>query len=57
MINSVSRVSAVAQQAAASEQAAKPPAKPKETPQPDTVVLSQQATQAVGDVDHDGDSR
>ena len=61
MINSVSRVSAVAQQAAASEQAAKPPAKPpakpKETPQPDTVVLSQQATQAAGDVDHDGDSR
>jgi hypothetical protein len=57
MINSVSRVSAVAQQAAASEQAAKPRAKPKETPQPDTVVLSQQATQAAGDVDHDGDSR
>jgi hypothetical protein len=57
MINSVSRSNAVAQQYAPSQQAAKPPAKPKETPQPDTVVLSQQATQAAGDVDHDGDSR
>ena len=57
MSNSVSRTSAVAQQYAPSQQAAKPPAKPKETQQPDTVVLSKQATQAAGDVDHDGDSR
>jgi hypothetical protein len=56
MVNSVSRVSAVAQQDAASQQAAKPPAKPKDTQQPDTVVLSQQATQAAHDIDHDGDS-
>jgi hypothetical protein len=57
MVNSVSRVSAVAQKDAASLQVAKPPAKPKETQQPDTVVLSKQATQAAGDVDHDGDTR
>ena len=57
MINSVSRIGAVAQQDAPSQQATKPPAKPKETPQSDTVVLSKQATQASGDVDHDGDSR
>jgi hypothetical protein len=57
MINSVSRSNAVAQQYAPSQQAAKPPAKPKETQQPDTVVLSKQATQAAHDIDHDGDSR
>jgi hypothetical protein len=57
MINSVSSSSAVAQRYAQSQQAAKPHAKPKETPQSDTVVLSKQATQASGDVDHDGDSR
>jgi hypothetical protein len=57
MINSVSRSSAAVQQYAPSQQAAKPPVKPKETQQADTVVLSQQATQAAHDVDHDGDSR
>ena len=56
MINSVSSSPAVAQQYAQSQQAAKPPAKPKETQPPDSVILSKQATQAAGDVDHDGDS-
>jgi len=56
MINSISRIGPVAQPDA-SQQAAKPPAKPKETQRPDSVVLSKQATQAAGDVDHDGDSR
>ena len=57
MINSVSSSSAVAQQYAQNQQAAKPHAKPKETQHSDTVVLSKQATQAAGDLDHDGDSR
>ena len=57
MIHSISRIGPVAQPDAASQQAAKPPAKPKETQRPDSVVLSKQATQAAGDVDHDGDSR
>jgi hypothetical protein len=57
MINSVSRIGAVAQQDAASQQAANSPAKPKETQRPDSVVLIKHATQAAGDVDHDGDSR
>ena len=57
MINSVSRSNAVALQYATSQQAAKPPAKPKDTQRPDTVVLSKEATQAARDVDHDGDSR
>jgi hypothetical protein len=56
MISSVSSSNAVAQQYAPSQQAAKQAAKPKETQPPDTVVLSKQATQASGDVDHDGDS-
>lgn len=55
MISSVSSSHAIAQQYAQSQQTAKPPAKPKETQQPDTVTLSKQATQAAGDVDHDGD--
>ena len=57
MINSISRIGPIAQPDAAIQQAAKPPAKPKETQRPDSVVLSKQATQAAGDVDHDGDSR
>jgi hypothetical protein len=57
MINSISRIGAIAQQDAPSQQATKAPAKPKETQRPDSVVLSKQATQAAGDVDHDGDSR
>jgi hypothetical protein len=57
MINSVSRIGAVAQQDAGSQQAANSPAKPKETQRPDSVVLIKHATQAAGDVDHDGDSR
>ncbi len=55
MINSVNNSAAAAQQHVQSQQAAKPPVKPKETQQPDTVKLSKQATHA-GDVDHDGDS-
>ena len=55
MINSVSSSNAIAQQYAQNQQAAKAPAKPKETQHPDTVTLSKQATQAAGDVDHDGD--
>jgi len=57
MINRVSSSSPVAQQHVQNQQPAKPPNKPKENQKPDTVVLSKQATQAVGDVDHDGDSR
>jgi hypothetical protein len=56
MVNSVSSSSAVAQHYVQNQQAPKAPAKPKETQQPDTVHLSQKATQAAGDVDHDGDS-
>jgi len=56
MVNSVSGSAAVSQQYLQNQQAAKAPAKPKETQQPDTVTLSKQATQAAGDVDHDGDS-
>jgi len=56
MVNSVSSSSAVAQQYVHHQHAAKPPAKPKETQQQDTVELSHQATQALSDVDHDGDS-
>ena len=56
MINRVSSGAAAAQQYVQNQQAAKPPAKPKETQKPDTVHLSKQATKA-SDVDHDGDSR
>jgi hypothetical protein len=56
MINSVSGSAAVSQQYLQNQQAAKPPAKSKETDKPDTVELSKQGTQAAGDVDHDGDS-
>jgi hypothetical protein len=56
MISSVSSSNAVAQQYVQNQQVPKPPAKPKETQQPDTVTLSAKATQAAGDVDHDGDS-
>jgi hypothetical protein len=55
MISSVSSSQAVSQYVQ-NQQPAKPPAKAKETQQPDTVVLSAKATQAAGDVDHDGDS-
>jgi len=55
MVNSVSSSAAVSQQYIQNQQAAKPPAKPTKTQQPDTVKLSKQATKA-GDVDHDGDS-
>jgi hypothetical protein len=57
MVNSVNSISSVAQQYIQQQQAAKPPVKPKETQKPDTVGLSAKATQAAGDVDHDGDSR
>lgn len=56
MVNSVSSSAAVAQRYIQNQQAAKPPAKPTETRQPDTVKLSKQGAQAAGDVDHDGDS-
>jgi hypothetical protein len=55
MVNSVSSSNAVAQQYIQNQQPARQPAKPKETQQPDTVVLSPKANQAAGDVDHDGD--
>ena len=55
MISSVSSASAVSRQAVQNQQAARAPAKPKDTQKPDTVALSKQA-QAAGDVDHDGDS-
>lgn len=55
MISSVSSSNAVAQQYVQNQHTARPPAKPKETQQPDTVVLSPKAAQAAGDVDHDGD--
>jgi hypothetical protein len=58
MVNSVNSSSSVAQQyIQQQQQAAKPPVKPKETQKPDTVELSAKATQAAGDLDHDGDSR
>lgn len=56
MVNSVSSSSAVSQQHLQSQQAAKPPAKPKDAQQPDTVKLSKPAAKAA-DADHDGDSR
>ncbi|HEX4593701.1 MAG TPA: hypothetical protein VH157_05485 [Bryobacteraceae bacterium] len=56
MISSVSSSQAVSQHYVQNQQPAKPPAKPKETQQPDKVVLSAKATQGAGDVDHDGDS-
>ena len=55
MINSVSSTAAVTQQYVHNQQPAKPPTKHKEAQKPDTVVLSQQATEAA-DADHDGDS-
>jgi hypothetical protein len=55
MVNSVSSSAALSQQYI-QNQAAKPPAKPAETQQPDTVKLSKHGAQASGDVDHDGDS-
>jgi hypothetical protein len=56
MVNSVSGSAAVSQQYLQNQQAAKAPAKHKETQQPDTVSLSKQGTQAAGDVDNDGDN-
>jgi hypothetical protein len=56
MVHSVSSTSPVAQQYIQQQQAAKQPAKTKETQKPDTVELSSKAKQAAGDVDHDGDS-
>jgi hypothetical protein len=56
MVNSVTSSAAVSQQYLQNQQAAKPPAKPKDTQPPDTVALSAKAIQAAGDVDHDGDS-
>lgn len=56
MVNSVTGSSAVSQQYLQNQQAAKQPAKPKDTQPPDTVAFSAKATQAAGDVDHDGDS-
>ena len=56
MVNSVSSSAAVSQQYIQNQRAAKPPSKPAETQQPDTVKLSKHGAQAAGDVDHDGDS-
>ena len=56
MVNSVSSSAAVSQQYIQNQHVAKPPAKPAETQQPDTVKLSKHGAQAAGDVDHDGDS-
>lgn len=56
MVNSVSSSAAVSQQYIQNQRAAKPPSKPAEAQQPDTVKLSTHGTQAAGDVDHDGDS-
>lgn len=56
MISSINSSDAVAQLYFQNQQVAKPPAKPKDTQQPDTVTLSAKAIQAAGDIDHDGDS-
>jgi hypothetical protein len=54
MVNSVSSSSPVAQQYVQNQHPTKPPAKPKQAEQQDTVVLSHKAQ--GGDQDHDGDS-